>query len=52
MLSMEAGMSLFYSEAPLVINPGLVRVFGLKQAILLQQLHYWLEINRRPEELL
>jgi hypothetical protein len=50
MLSMEAGMSLFYSETPLVINPGLVRVFGLNEAILLQQLHYWLEINRKAQK--
>lgn len=35
-------MSLLYTKRPIVINPELAYVIGLNEAILLQQLHYWL----------
>jgi hypothetical protein len=38
---------LLLDEAPLVILPTLVVKIGLNEAILLQQFHYWIEINRK-----
>lgn len=35
-------MSLLYAKHPIVINPELAVAIGLNEAILLQQLHYWL----------
>ncbi|MDK9585446.1 conserved phage C-terminal domain-containing protein [Lelliottia wanjuensis] len=35
-------MSLLYAKHPIVINPELASAIGLNEAILLQQLHYWL----------
>jgi len=39
-------MSLFYNKKPLVLNPELACLVGLSEAIVLQQVHYWLEKNR------
>ncbi len=36
-------MSIFYSKNPLVVNPELAEIVGLNEAIILQQIHYWLE---------
>ncbi len=36
-------MSLLYSENPLVVNPELAEKIGLNEAIVLQQLHYWIQ---------
>ncbi|STJ11316.1 ybl78 [Escherichia coli] len=35
-------MSLLFAERPLVINTQLAMKIGLNEAIVLQQLHYWL----------
>ncbi|MCS2154738.1 hypothetical protein MUU49_19485 [Scandinavium goeteborgense] len=35
-------MSLLYAKHPIVINPELAVAIGLNEAIVLQQLHYWL----------
>lgn len=35
-------MSLLFIERPLVVNPRLASAIGLNEAIVLQQLHYWL----------
>ncbi|MDW9215749.1 hypothetical protein SE957_24245 [Escherichia coli] len=37
-------MSLLFAERPLVINTQLAMKIGLNEAIVLQQLHYWLRI--------
>lgn len=39
-------MSLLYDKKPLVISPKLARRIGLNEAIIVQQIHYWLETNR------
>lgn len=36
-------MSLLFSRRPLVLNPELAARIGLNEAILLQQLHYWMK---------
>lgn len=38
---------LITQEHPLLVLPKLAAAIGLKEAIVLQQLHYWLEINRK-----
>src|SRR5690625_5100977 len=35
-------MNLLYVDKPLVINPALAKKIGLNEAIILQQLNYWL----------
>lgn len=39
--------NLLYDEPPLVISPTLARLIGLSEAIVLQQLHYWLVTAQR-----
>lgn len=36
---------LLYDERPLVVNPTLAALIGLPEAIVLQQVHYWVMIN-------
>lgn len=36
-------MSLLISEPPLIVLPSLARLVGLNEAIILQQVHYWLQ---------
>lgn len=36
-------MNLLYIDRPLVINPALAEKIGLNEAIVLQQMHYWLD---------
>lgn len=36
-------MGLLMNEAPLVVQPSLSRLVGLKESIVLQQVHYWLQ---------
>lgn len=40
-------MSLLFLEHPLVVNPPLAKLLSLNEAIILQQIHYWVEINRK-----
>ena len=40
---------LLLDSRPLVVVPELAVAIGLAEAIILQQIHYWLEINRREE---
>ncbi|USS93976.1 conserved phage C-terminal domain-containing protein (plasmid) [Fructilactobacillus ixorae] len=35
--------NLLYPTSPLVVNPDLAKLIGLNEAIVLQQLHYWLK---------
>ena len=43
-------MSLLLNEPPLVIQPGLATLMGLNEAIVVQQLHYWLQHSRNRRE--
>jgi len=36
-------MSILFGESPLVVNPRLAKLIGLNEAIILQQLHYWVQ---------
>ena len=38
---------LLLDEKPLLVMPRLATLIGLNEAIVLQQVHYWLEINRK-----
>lgn len=38
---------LLYDEAPLCVSPTLATIFGLNESIVIQQIHYFLEINRK-----
>lgn len=35
--------SILFNESPLVVSPQLAKIIGLNEAIVLQQLHYWLQ---------
>jgi len=41
---------LLFDEQPLVISRELAKLIGLNEAIVLQQVHYWLEINRQANK--
>ena len=41
---------LLFDTQPLVIDPCLAKVIGLNEAIILQQIHYWIEINRKTKK--
>ena len=38
---------LFYDKRPLAINPELAELVGLEPALVLHQIHYWVELNER-----
>ncbi|WP_297520458.1 DnaA N-terminal domain-containing protein [uncultured Clostridium sp.] len=38
---------LLFNEQPITINKKLAAVLGLKEAVVFQQIHYWLDINKR-----
>lgn len=38
---------LLFNRQPLVLDPDLAEAIGLNEAIVLQQVHYWIEINRQ-----
>ena len=38
--------NIFYNEKPLVVNPELACLIGLNESIILQQLHYWIKMNK------
>src|SRR5690554_220537 len=41
---------LLFNEQPLVIDKELAKLIGLNEAIVLQQIHYWLEINKKADK--
>lgn len=41
--------NLLFKEEPLVVNRLAAKVLGLNEAIVIQQIHYWLEINRKAK---
>lgn len=43
-------MSLLFHTQPLVVDKDLATILGLNEAIVLQQFHYWLEINRQADK--
>lgn len=43
-------MSLLFLDKPIVINPSLAKVIGLNEAIVLQQIHYWLDKTKSGRE--
>jgi hypothetical protein len=42
-------MSILFAKEPLVVNTELAETIGLNESIVLQQLHYWVEINRKAK---
>lgn len=40
---------LLFNEEPLVVNRLAAKVIGLNESIVIQQVHYWLEINRKAK---
>ena len=38
---------LIFDEHPLVIDKKIAKAIGLNQAMILQQVHYWLELNKK-----
>lgn len=44
---MQERSNLLFDEYPLVINPGLAKMIGLNEAIVLQQVHYWVQHNSK-----
>lgn len=43
-------MSFLFDSQPLVVNKDLAAAIGLNEALVLQQIHYWLEINRQADK--
>ena len=39
---------LLIDEYPLVVQPSLAALVGINEAIILQQIHYWLQPDRKP----
>jgi hypothetical protein len=42
--------NLLYDEQPIVIDRTLSKLLGLNEAIVLQQIHYWLKVNERKKQ--
>lgn len=42
--------SLLFDEKPLVVNPQLACILSLNEAIILQQIHYWININTKAQK--
>lgn len=38
---------MLFQRSPLVVDPALAAVIGLREAIVVQQMHYWLQMSRR-----
>lgn len=41
---------LLFDEYPLIVSRKLAKLIGLNEAVVLQQIHYWLEINRKANK--
>ncbi|MCL2597941.1 MAG: DUF6017 domain-containing protein [Paludibacter sp.] len=41
---------ILFDEQPLIVSRELAKLIGLNEAIVLQQIHYWLEINRKANK--
>jgi hypothetical protein len=42
--------NLLYDEQPIVVDRTLAKMLGLNEAIILQQIHYWLKINEKKKQ--
>ena len=42
--------NLLFDKHPLVVNPSLAALIGLNEAIVLQQVHYWLKHNEEADK--
>jgi hypothetical protein len=42
--------NLLYDEQPIVVDRTLAKLLGLNEAIILQQIHYWLKINEKKKQ--
>ncbi len=42
--------TMLIDEYPLMVLPKLARAIGLNEAVVLQQIHYWLQENERSEK--
>ena len=40
-------MALLFDKHPIVLDKGMATIIGLNEAIVLQQVHYWLELNKK-----
>jgi len=47
---MNSSHNILYDNPPLVVNPEIADIFGLKEALVLQQLHDLLEIKRKNDK--
>jgi hypothetical protein len=47
---MAAESRLLYDTRPLVVNPKLAELIGLEAALVLHQIHYWVNINRTAKK--
>ncbi len=46
-------MSMYlFDEQPIVANKTLAREIGLNEALILQQINYWIEINKNQERII
>lgn len=43
-------MSILFNKQPQILNVELAELIGLNESIVFQQIHYWLEINRKAEK--
>ena len=41
---------LLFNEEPIIINRLAAKVLGLNEAIVVQQIHYWLNINEKAKK--
>lgn len=41
--------SILFDEPPLLVIPSLANALGLHEAIVLQQIHYWVKINEKAQ---
>ena len=48
-MTLKNSSKLLFNEEPITINRLAAKVLGLNEAIVVQQVHYWLEINRKAK---
>ena len=44
---MSKKLDLFFKSNVLVINPDLAKMIGLNEAIVLNQIYYWISVNKK-----
>jgi hypothetical protein len=48
---MSKKLDLFFKSNVLVINPDLAKMIGLNEAIVLNQIYYWISVNKNRIEI-